>query len=190
MERSFLKALGLNTEQIDTIFAEYGKERGDYLNKIEEQKKTIDGLKASDEELKKYQKGGEKYIDPTEMETLREFKETTQREQRATSIRSALAEILSRNKVKPGVDKLLIKYLDPNEVEVDDKGKITSAWEKKYIDSLKAENADVFDTAPTGTGIPSAQGFNSRASAAENGTMKKATFSDWGSAIAERNQSI
>ena len=74
MNREELKALGLTDEQIGSVMENYGKSVVNLQKSADEK----------DAELKKYQKGGELYFDPAELERLKTFeKETLTRETNA-----------------------------------------------------------------------------------------------------------
>ena len=61
MNREELKAMGLTDEQIGSVMENYGKSVVNLQKSADEK----------DAELKKYQKGGELYFDPAELERLK-----------------------------------------------------------------------------------------------------------------------
>ena len=81
--------------------------------------------------------------------------------------------MLTKNKVLPGYIKLMLKNLNVDEVQLDDKGKVTAEYEKKYIADFKAECPDGFAQPNDGTGAPTRGGSGSNEG---GGTPPKATL--------------
>lgn len=124
-------------------------------------------------QLKAYEKGGDKYVDPAEVERLKKFETDTKAAQKRTTVETAVKEMLTKNKVLPGYIKLMLKNLNADEVQLDDKGKVTAEYEKKYIADFKAECPDGFAQPNDGTGAPTRGGNGSNEG---GGTPPKATL--------------
>lgn len=132
MNREELKALGLTDEQIGSVMENYGKSVVNLQKSADEK----------DAELKKYQKGGELYFDPAELERLKTFeKETLTRETNAKKT-EALTKLYKGAKATDSVAKLLISGHDLEKLELDDKGEIKNGAE--LLKKAKADYADLF----------------------------------------------
>lgn len=132
MNREELKALGLTDEQIGSVMENYGKSVVNLQKSADEK----------DAELKKYQKGGELYFDPAELERLKTFeKETLTRETNAKKT-EALTKLFKSAKATDSVAKLLISGHDLEKLELDDKGEIKNGAE--LLKKAKADYADLF----------------------------------------------
>lgn len=132
MNREELKALGLTDEQIGSVMENYGKSVVNLQKSADEK----------DAELKKYQKGGEYYTDPKEIERLKTFeKETLTRETNAKKT-EALTKLFKGAKATDSVAKLLISGHDLEKLELDDKGEIKNGAE--LLKKAKADYADLF----------------------------------------------
>lgn len=132
MDREELKALGLTDEQIGSVMENYGKSVVNLQKSADEK----------DAELKKYQKGGELYFDPAELERLKTFeKETLTRETNAKKT-EALTKLFKGAKATDSVAKLLISGHDLEKLELDDKGEIKNGAE--LLKKAKADYADLF----------------------------------------------
>ena len=132
MNREELKALGLTDEQIDGVMENYGKAVVNLQN-------TAD---AKDAELKKYQKGGENYIDTAELERLKTFeKDTLTREANAKKT-AALTKLYKSANAADSVAKLLISGQDLEKLELDDKGELKNGTE--LLKKAKTDYADLF----------------------------------------------
>ena len=143
MNREELKALGLTDEQIDGVMENYGKAVVNLQN-------TAD---AKDAELKKYQKGGENYIDTAELERLKTFeKDTLTREANAKKT-AALTKLYKSANAADSVAKLLISGQDLEKLELDDKGELKNGTE--LLKKAKADYADLFGGSGN-TGVPQA----------------------------------
>lgn len=132
MNREELKALGLTDEQIGSVMENYGKSVVNLQKSADEK----------DAELKKYQRGGELYFDPAELERLKTFeKETLTRETNAKKT-EALTKLFKGAKATDSVAKLLISGHDLEKLELDDKGEIKNGAE--LLKKAKADYADLF----------------------------------------------
>ena len=132
MNREELKAMGLTDEQIGSVMENYGKSVVNLQKSADEK----------DAELKKYQKGGEYYTDPKEIERLKTFeKETLTRETNAKKT-EALTKLFKGAKATDSVAKLLISGHDLEKLELDDKGEIKNGAE--LLKKAKADYADLF----------------------------------------------
>ena len=132
MNREELKAMGLTDEQIGSVMENYGKSVVNLQKSADEK----------DAELKKYQKGGELYFDPAELERLKTFeKETLTRETNAKKT-EALTKLFKSAKATDSVAKLLISGHDLEKLELDDKGEIKNGAE--LLKKAKADYADLF----------------------------------------------
>ncbi len=174
MKREELKALGLTDEQIDGVMENYGKA-------VVNLQKTAD---EKDAELKKYQKGGEYYTDPKEIERLKEFETSTKAEKVKATKDKAFDAMLAKLKVKDDFKKILKKSLDYEKIEVDDKGEIKSDYEKKFSEELKADCPSAFDTPPTGTGINFGNAYGG-----EKNKTAEPTKDEWTAAIGAKQNS-
>ena len=143
MNREELNALGLTDEQIGSVMENYGKSVVNLQKSADEK----------DAELKKYQKGGELYFDPAELERLKTFeKETLTRETNAKKT-EALTKLFKSAKATDSVAKLLISGYDLEKLELDDKGEIKNGAE--LLKKAKADYADLFGGSGN-TGVPQA----------------------------------
>ena len=112
-------------------------------------------------EAEAYAKGGAKYVDPAEIERLKKFETDTKAAQKRATVEVAVNEMLTKNKVLPGYIKLMLKNLNADEVQLDDKGKVSAEYEKKYIADFKAECPEGFEQPGDGTGAPTRGGSGS-----------------------------
>lgn len=174
MNREELKAMGLTDEQIGSVMENYGKSVVNLQKSADEK----------DAELKKYQKGGEYYTDPKEIERLKTFETETKAEKAKATKDKAFDAMLTKLKVKDDFKKLLKKSLNYDELEVTDKGEIAEAYEKKFVEGLKADCPSVLDTPPAGTGINFGNVFG-----AEKTKGAEPTNDEWGAAITAKQNS-
>lgn len=124
MERSFLKALGLSDDQINAVFSEYGREKTAHdteLNNLKEQLKTAN---AKAETVKLYEKGGEKYIDPTEYANLKQYKVDTEKAAVEKKQKESAAELF---KSYSETNKRFLTDLYSSKIAYDDAGKVTNS---------------------------------------------------------------
>lgn len=124
-------------------------------------------------EAESYAKGGANYVDPAEIERLKKFETDTKAAQKRSAVEAAVNEMLTKNKVLPGYIKLMLKNLNADEVQLDDKGKVTAEYEKKYIADFKAECPEGFAQPNDGTGAPAHGGNGSNEG---GGATPKATL--------------
>lgn len=108
--------------------------------------------------LKAYEKGGEHYVDPAEIERLKKFETDTKTAQQRATVEAAVNEMLIRNKVNPTVIKLTLKNLNVDDVKLDDKGKVTTEYETEYMKAFKADYPEAIETPRPGTGAPTRGG--------------------------------
>lgn len=163
MKRQELKTLLQNVDNAGDIIDRIMEINGEDIENAKKSAGTdTQSLTAENEklkaQLKAYEKGGEKYIDPAEIERLKKFETDTKATQKRTAAENAVKEMLTRNKVLPGYIKLMLKNLNVDEVQLDDKGKITADYEKKYIADFKADCPDGFEQPSNGTGGAPAHG--------------------------------
>lgn len=149
MKQEFLKELGLADDVIAKIQAESGKEITALKSTADEWKSKHDNAQA---ELKKFDKGGEKYIDTAEIEALRKFKIDTETAQVRSKKESAVMSLLKDNKVSEKALKLLLKGVELDKIELSDDGKVKDA--DKIIAPIKTEYADFFVTEQPGGANP------------------------------------
>lgn len=123
-------------------------------------------------EAESYGKGGEKYVDPAEIERLKKFEADAKAAQKRATAEAAVSEMLTRNKVNPTVIKLTLKSLNADEVKLDDKGKVTKEYEDGYMKKFKADYPEAIEIPPDGTGAPAHGGKGEQnGSAAPKGTL-------------------
>lgn len=177
----------MNRKQIRQLIAE-NEDKDDVLDQImkingediENAKSTIrEELNA---EVEKY-KALSKEVDKTEFERLKSFETETIEKEKKAKTTDAVRAILEKNKVKKSLINRELKSIDFDSVELDKDGKITEAWEKTYMDGFRADIPDGFETAPIGTGIPSAQGYGGKQQ-----TASQRNNTEWATAIAERTK--
>lgn len=125
-------------------------------------------------QLKAFEKGGDKYVDPTEIERLKKFETDTKAAQKRTAAEAAVNEMLTRNKVNATVIKLTLKNLNVDDVKLDDKGKVTKEYEEGYMKAFKADYPEAIETPPDGTGAPAhgGSGNGSNGGAAPKATLE------------------
>lgn len=124
--REALKAKGYTDEQIDTLLDMFHAEEQELRGQVTKLTSEREEAKA---EIAKYQKGGELYFDPAELERLKTFeKETLTRETNAKKT-EALTKLFKGAKATDSVAKLLISGHDLEKLELDDKGEIKNGAE-------------------------------------------------------------
>ena len=137
--REALKAKGYTDEQIDTLLDMFHAEEQELRGQVTKLTSEREEAKA---EIAKYQKGGELYFDPAELERLKTFeKETLTRETNAKKT-EALTKLFKGAKATDSVAKLLISGHDLEKLELDDKGEIKNGAE--LLKKAKADYADLF----------------------------------------------
>ena len=89
-----------------------------------------------------------KAFNPSEVEELRKYKAENETAQVRAKKETAVMELLKSNKASDKAAKLLIKGIDLNAVEFDEKGAVKDGT--KIIEPLKSEYAEYFTTETTG----------------------------------------
>ena len=102
-------------------------------------------------ELKKYQKGGELYIDVKEHERLKAFEKDTILKETNGKKTAALEKLYKSANASDSATKLLISNAKLDEIELDDKGEIKGGEE--MLKKAKADYADIFSDNGN-TGVP------------------------------------
>lgn len=105
-------------------------------------------------QLKVFEKGGDKYVDPKEIERLKKFETDTKAAQKRASVEAAVNEMLTRNKVNPTFVKFMLKNINVDDVKLDDKGKVTAEYESEYMKTFKTDYPEAIETPRPGTGAP------------------------------------
>ena len=148
--REELKALGLAEETVNAVMVLHGKKMTEAINKATAD--NADG-KAAQEELKKYQKGGEYYVDKKEHERLKAFETETLTKAEREKKTAALTKLYKSANASDSAVKLLLKSHNLDEIELDDKGEV-----KGGVDVLNAAQADYADlfSANGNAGVPHA----------------------------------
>ena len=179
--REALKAQGYTDEQIDGLLDMFHSEEQELRGQVTKLTSERDEAKT---EAAKYQKGGEYYTDPKEIERLKEFETSTKAEKVKATKDKAFEAMLAKLKVKDDYKKLLKKSLNYDELEVTDKGEIAEIYEKKFAEELKADCPSAFDMPPVGTGI----GFGN-AYGGEKSKDAEPTNNEWTAAIGAKQNS-
>ena len=148
--REDLKALGLADEVVNAVMVLHGKKMTEAIKQATAD--NADG-KAAQEELKKYQKGGEYYVDKKEHERLKAFETETLTKAEREKKTAALTKLYKSANASDGAIKLLIKGHNLDEVTLDEKGEVKDGAE--LLKSAKADYADLFASGGN-TGAPHA----------------------------------
>lgn len=139
MNREVLLALGLSDEQVNGVMKEYGKS-------IVELQKGLSAAQADSEaskaELKKYQSGGELYVDNAEYTRLKNFEKDTLTKEGNAKKTAALTKLYKGANASDSAVKLLIQGSNLDEVNLDDKGEVKGG--AKLLEKAKADYADLF----------------------------------------------
>ena len=145
-EKEFIKELNiLNDADIQNAKKDYDakdKELAEIKTKHEQE------LADKIAELKKYEQGGEKFVDLTEVEALKKFKTETVEKENKGKQESALLDLLRANKFDAKAEKLLLKAVADYSPEFDDKfqvknaDKIKEALTKDYSSFIVQEQSD------------------------------------------------
>lgn len=145
-EKEFIKELNiLNDADIQNAKKDYeakDKELAEIKTKHEQE------LASKIAELKKYEQGGEKFVDLTEVEALKKFKAETIDKENKGKQESALLELLRANKFDAKAEKLLLKAVADYNPEFDDNfqvknaDKIKEALTKDYSSFIVQEQSD------------------------------------------------
>lgn len=158
MKRDELKALELTDEQVNAVMKLYGQSVVELQNGMATaQAESEKATKA----LKRYEKGGEAYIDADEFKRLKTFETETLTKETNAKKTAALTKLYKGANASDSAIKLLIKGHNLDEVELDDKGELTKGTE--YLNTAKAEYADFF-SASGNTGMQHASNEESGAS--------------------------
>ena len=182
MTREELKNIGIADELVESVMALHGKAMTDERKKTA---KAQEEAATAKEELKKYLQGGELYQDPGELEALRKFKSDTEAEQVKATKTKAFDGLLTKLNVKAELKPLVAKMLDYDKLTLTDKGEVDEAYEKSFVDELKAACPTAFNTPPSGTGI----GYGNSVpgtSAQGDGKPATPTNAEWAAAISAR----
>ena len=150
MNREVLKALGLSDEQMNGVMKEYGKSIVELQNGLTAAQADSERTKG---ELKKYQKGGELYVDPEETKRLKQFESDTLSKEANAKKTAALTKLFKGANASDSATKLLISCSKLDELELDDKGEIKGGGE--LLKKAKADYAELFAANGNG-GVPQA----------------------------------
>lgn len=150
MNREELIALSLTDEQVNGVMKLHGKAIVELQNGLSAAQADSETAK---KELKKYQKGGELYIDGEEHTRLKNFEQDTLTKESNAKKTAALTKLFKGANVGDSATKLLISGSKLDELELDDKGEIKGAAD--ILKKAKADYADLF-AATGGTGAPHA----------------------------------
>lgn len=104
-------------KQIEELKANYEKD-------LEKSKQE---LSLKDIELKKYGQGGEKFVDLTEIEALKKFKNDTVEKENNVKKENAILELLRASKFDAKAEKLLLKAVPEYNPEFDDEFQVKNA---------------------------------------------------------------
>lgn len=167
MNREALKALGLSDEQVNGVMKEYGRSIVELQNGLSAAQADSENAK---NELKKYQKDGELYVDPYEVERLKQFEQDTLNRENNAKKTAALMKLFKGANASDGATKLLIKGSELDKIELDDKGEIKNGGE--ILKKAKADYADLF-------GVGGNSGIPQEPSEQKNGGGSKKTQAVW-----------
>ena len=132
--REELKALGLADELVEQVMRIHGEHNQKLASGITTANSERDAAKA---ELKRYQKGGDAYIDAKEHQRLKDFETETLTKAEREKKTAALTKLYKSANASDSAVKLLLKLHNLDEIELDDKGEV-----KGGVDVLKAAQAD------------------------------------------------
>ena len=139
MKREELKALELTDEQVNAIMKMYGKSIPELQNGLSTAQADSETAKA---ELKKYQKGGELYIDGEEHTRLKNFEKDTLTKETNAKKTAAITKVFKGANASDSATKLLISSSKLDEIELDDQGEIKGGAE--ILKKAKDDYADLF----------------------------------------------
>ena len=150
MKREDLKALELTDEQVNAVMRLHGMSITELHNGISAAQAESETAKT---ELKRYQKGGDAYIDAKEHERLKAFEKDTLTSANRKANEEALMELYRSENVSESAAKLLVKTHNLDEIERDENGKV-----KGGADIIKADKADYAElfSANGNAGVPHA----------------------------------
>ena len=148
--REELKALGLDDDLVEQVMRIHGEHNQKLASGITTANNERDAAKA---ELKRYQKGGDSYIDAKEHERLKAFEKDTLTSANRKANGEALMELYRSENVSESAAKLLVKTHNLDEIERDENGKV-----KGGADIIKADKADYAElfSANGNAGVPHA----------------------------------
>ena len=148
MKREELRALELTDEQINAVMKLHGLAITELHNGISVAQADSEKAKA---ELKKYQKGGELYIDGEEHNRLKKFEKDTISKETNAKKEAALTKLYKGANASDSAIKLLIKGHKLDEIELDDKGEVKGGAD--ILKTAQADYADLF-SATGNSGVP------------------------------------
>lgn len=148
MTREELKALGIADEQVNGVMVLHGKAMTEAANKATAAQTEAETAKA---ELKKYQKGGEFYHDPKEVERLKKFETDTLTKETRAKKTAALTKLYKGANASDSATKLLISSHNLDEIELDEKDEVKGGAD--LLKKAKADYADIFSANGNG-GVP------------------------------------
>lgn len=146
--REDLKALGLADEVVNAVMVLHGKKMTEAIRQASADNEQS---KAAQEELKKYQKGGEYYVDKKEHERLKAFETETLTKAEREKKTAALTKLYKGANASDSAIKLLIKGHNLDEIELDDKGEVKNGAE--LLKTAQADYTDLFG-ADGNSGVP------------------------------------
>jgi hypothetical protein len=152
MTREELKALGIAEEStVNGIMVLHGKAMTEAVNKAN---LANERAEKAETELKKYQKGGEFYNDPKEIERLKTFEKDTLTRADRDKKTASLTKLFKSANASEGATKLLVSSQDFDKLEVDENGEVKNGLE--LLKKAKADYADLFSVNGN-AGIPQSQ---------------------------------
>ena len=139
-----LKNAGVELEEDKqkAFLQEINKLNGEDIAKAKGDTETLQGqITELQNELNEYKKGGDKYIDEEELNSLREFKKSVDARELKSKQESAIAKLLDDNKFDSKVKSLLTRaVLEDFKPEFDNDFKITNS--DKILNDLKTQYKD------------------------------------------------
>lgn len=153
MNRELLASFGLTDEQAESVMKEHGKHVSKLFTEIDTLKGERDSFKTAvtekETELKRYQKGGDLFVDTKEMERLKTFEQDTLTTASNAKKTEALTKLYKSANASDSATKLLIKSKDLSKIELDEKEEV-----KNGAEILKQDKLDFSDffTEPAGGG--------------------------------------
>lgn len=146
--REGLKALGLEGELLEAVMKLHGQHNAELTAQAKTAQEESAIAKA---ELKKYQKGGELYIDGEEHTRLKNFEQDTISKETNAKKTAALTKLYKGANASDSAIKLLIKGHKLDEIELDDKGEVKGGAD--ILKTAQADYADLFGVNGNG-GVP------------------------------------
>ena len=165
--REALKALGLEGDLLESVMRLHGQHNADLAanERIAKEQQA-----KAEAELKKYQKGGELYIDGEEHKRLKTFETETLSKETNAKKTAALTKLFKGANASDSATKLLISSSRLDELELDEKGEIKGATD--ILKKAQAEYADLF-SANGNAGVPHA---NEGEGTSSNNTPRRKVF--------------